>query len=139
MKKKFASILLALTCILGLGVATRASTRDEIVVTLPFEFVASGKTLPAGTYKLRRVSDDKLSGQVLSNDHASVFVKAFTVARASSGKPQVSFVHVGEQHFLCSIRTVDDVYSISVPRAEIMEAAARQLRQDSTAGTSGGN
>ena len=138
MKKKFATILLTLICFLGSGVAARATTRDEIVVTLPFEFVASGKTLPAGTYKLRRVSDDKLSGQVLSNDHASVFVKAFTVARASSGKPQVSFELVGEQHFLYSIRTADDVYSISVPRAAIIEATARQLRQDSTAGMSGG-
>jgi hypothetical protein len=139
MKKKCASILLTLTCFLGLGVAARATTRVETVVTLPFEFVVSGKTFPAGTYKLSRVSDDKLGGLVFGNDHASVFVNAITVASASSDKPQVSFERVGEQHFLSSIRTANDVYSIPVPRAAIMEATARQLRQNSTAGTSGGN
>jgi hypothetical protein len=139
MTKKFASILLTLTCVLGLGVAARATTRNEIVVTLPFEFVVGGKTLPAGTYTLSRVSDDKLGGLVLSNDHASVFVNAITVASASSDQPQVSFERVGEQRFLSSIRTAYDVYSIPVPRAAIMEAAARHLRQDSTVGTSGGN
>src|SRR5271170_3255034 len=139
MKKKFASMLLTLTCLLGLGVAAGATTRVEIIVTLPFEFVVGGKTLPAGTYKLSRVSDDKLAGLVLSNDHASVFVNAITVASASSDKPQVSFERVGGQRFLSSIRTAYDVYSIPVPRAAIMEAAARQLRQNSTAGTSGGN
>ena len=139
MKKKFASMLLTLTCFLGLGVAARATTRVETVVTVPFEFVASGKTFPAGTYTLSRVSDDKLGGLVFGNDHARVFVNAITVASASSDKSEVSFERVGEQRFLSSIRTAYDVYSIPVPRAAIMEAAARQLRQDSTAGTSGAN
>jgi hypothetical protein len=139
MRSKFASILLTLTCLLGLGAVTRATTRDEIVVTLPFEFVVSGKTLPAGTYTLSRVSDDKLGGLVLSNNHASVFVYAITVASASSDQPQVSFESVGERRFLSSIRTSHDVYNIPVPRSAIMEATARPLRQSSPAGSSGGN
>jgi hypothetical protein len=139
MKKKFASIVLTLTGVLGLGVAARATTQAEIVVTLPFEFVVSGKTLPAGTYKVRQIFDDKLEGLLLSNDHTSVFVYPITVGSASSDKPQVSFDRVGEQRFLSSIRTASDVYSIPVPRAAIMEATARQLRQNSTAGTSGAN
>lgn len=139
MKKKFASVLLTLTCVLGLGVAARATIRNEIVVTLPFEFVVSGKTLPAGTYTLSRVSDDKLGGLLLSNDHASVLVFPITVGSASSDQPEVSFERVGDQRFLSSIRTAYDVYSIPVPRAAIMEAAARRLRQNSTAGTSGAN
>lgn len=139
MKKKFASIVLTLTGVLGLGVSARATTQAEIVVTLPFEFVVSGKMLPAGTYKVRQIFDDKLEGLLLSNDHTSVFVYPITVGSASSDKPQVSFDRVGEQRFLSGIRTASDDYSIPVPRAAIMEAAARQLRQNSTAGTSGAN
>ena len=137
--KKYARIIVAIALLSGLGVAAKAEIRGDIVVTVPFEFVVSGRTFPAGTYKLSRVSDDKLGGLVLSNDHASVFINAITVESASSDKPQVSFERVGEQRFLSSIRTAYDVYSIPVPRAAIMEAAARQLRQNSTAGTSGGN
>lgn len=139
MKKKFASLLLTLTCSLGLGVAARATTRVETVVTLPFEFVVSGKTFPAGTYKVSQIFDDKLEGLLLSNDHTSVFVYPVTVGSASSDKPQVSFDRVGDQLFLSGIRTASDVYNIPVPRAAIMEAAARPLRQNSTAGTSGAN
>jgi hypothetical protein len=95
--------------------------------------------LPAGTYKVSQIFDDKLEGLLLSTDHTSVFVYPITVGSASSDKPQVSFERVGEQRFLSSIRTAYDVYSIPVPRAAIMEATARQLRQNSTAGTSGAN
>jgi hypothetical protein len=139
MKKKIASIVLTLTGLLGLGVSARATTQVEIVVTLPFEFVVSGKTLPAGTYKVSQIFDDKLEGLLLSNGHSSVFVYPITVGSASSDKPQVSFDRVGEQLFLSGIRTASDVYSIPVPRAAIMEAATRPLRQNSTAGTSGAN
>ncbi len=54
MNKMYACILLTLVGLLGLGVAAKAQIRGQIVVTLPFEFVVSGKTLPAGTYTLSR-------------------------------------------------------------------------------------
>jgi hypothetical protein len=42
---------------LALGVAAKAETPAEIVVTLPFGFVVDGKTLSAGTYIVSRLSD----------------------------------------------------------------------------------
>ena len=53
--KKYARILVALSFLLGLGVAAEAEIRPEIIVTMPFEFVVSGKTLPAGTYTASRL------------------------------------------------------------------------------------
>ena len=50
MKKICASSLLALTGVLGFAAAAQAQTRSEVVVTLPFDFVASDTTLPAGKY-----------------------------------------------------------------------------------------
>jgi len=52
--KKYANFLLTLICLLGLGSAANAQGRGQIVVELPFEFVVSGKTLPAGTYTVSR-------------------------------------------------------------------------------------
>ncbi len=40
--KKYARILVAVTFLLGLGVAANAETRAEVVVTLPFQFVVGG-------------------------------------------------------------------------------------------------
>jgi hypothetical protein len=54
--KTFARILVAVTFLLGLSVAADAEIQPQIAVTLPFDFVVSGKTLPAGTYTVRRLS-----------------------------------------------------------------------------------
>lgn len=91
--KKYASILLTFIGLLGLGVTAKAEIRGEIVVTLPFEFVVSGKTLPAGTYTVSRLSDDKFGGLILSSyeNHTSVFVHPIEIESASADKPQVSF------------------------------------------------
>src|SRR5260370_20985130 len=67
MKKKYACILLTLVGLLGLGVAAKAQIPGEIVVTLPFEFVVSSKTLPAGTHTLNRFSDDRLERLLLTS------------------------------------------------------------------------
>src|SRR5258708_20732815 len=85
MKKKYANILLTLICLLGLGVAAEAQIRGEIIVTLPFEFVVSGKTLPAGTYTLSRFSDDKFDGLIPSSheNRPGLFVHPIATASAT--------------------------------------------------------
>jgi hypothetical protein len=141
MKKRYASILLTLMCVLGMGVVARAQYRGEVVVTMPFEFVVSGKTLPAGEYRVSRVSDDKSAGLTLSSleNRTNVFVHPIETESARADKPSVSFERVGEQHFLSRIQTAYDVYNISVSRSAIMEAAARSHDNGFASGSSGSN
>jgi|SRR6266851_898286 len=140
-KKKYATILVAIICFLGLSVAAKAQTRNEIVVTLPFEFVVSGKTLPAGTYTVSRLADDKFEGLILSSyeNRTSVFVHPAEIERASADKPQLSFERVGEQNFLSKIQTANDVYNIPVSRSVIAEVAAGSRDNGSASGSSGSN
>jgi hypothetical protein len=125
MKMKFASLLLTLICLLGLSATAKADIRGQIRVTLPFEFVVDGETLPAGTYTLSTFSDDKFDGLILSdrNHRVSVFVHPIEIAGASADKPQVSFRRVGGQLFLTRIQTAYDVYNIPVPRSVIVQFA----------------
>src|ERR1700757_5365067 len=97
MKMKFASLLLTLICLLGLSATAKADIRGQIRVTLPFEFVVDGETLPAGTYTLSTFGDDKFDGLILSdrNHRVSLFVHPIEIAGASADKPQVSFRRVG--------------------------------------------
>ncbi len=141
MKKKYATILVAIICFLGLGVAAKAQTRNEIVVTLPFEFVVSGKTLPAGTYTVSRFADDKFEGLILSSyeNRTSVFVHPVEIESASGDKPQLNFERVGGQNFLSRIQTTKDVYNIPVSRSVIVEAVARSRDNGSASGSSGSN
>ena len=141
MKKKYASTLAAILCFLGLGVAAKAEIWHEIVVTLPFESVVGGKTLPAGTYRVSRLSDDRFEGLILSSyeNRISVFVHPVEIESASADKPHLSFERVGEQHFLSRIQTTDDVYNFPVSHALITEAAEKSRDNGSTSGSSGSN
>ena len=58
MKKLCLPILVTLVGFAGLSVAAKAQVVDQIVVTIPFEFVVAGTTLPAGTYRVNRLSED---------------------------------------------------------------------------------
>jgi hypothetical protein len=140
MKGKFASTLVLLGGVLGLCTVTKAEARDAIKLTVPFEFIVDGQTLPAGTYSLSRVADDKLGGLILRNETArtSVFVHPAEVADASSDKPEVSFERVGEVYFLNKIRTSRNVYDVPVDRSTILEAAARSHQSKSTSASSVG-
>jgi hypothetical protein len=127
--KKYAKILVAVTFLLGFGLAANAQIQSQIAVTLPFAFVANGKTLPAGSYTVKRLSPQPFDILMLTSNKtgSSVFVLPFEMEEASDYKPKLSFRKVGEQHFLSAIQTEDYVYSFSVPRSAILEAALKQL------------
>jgi hypothetical protein len=138
--EEVARILAAVILLSGLGVAAKAESTTEIVVTLPFQFVASGKTLPAGTYTAGRLTDGRFTGLRLTNraNGASVFVLPNEVESTSAYKPKVSFKQVGEQHFLSAIQTANEVYNIPVYRSVILEAAAKPRGTVSVSGSAGG-
>ena len=122
---RFASILLTLIGVLAMGAAAQAQSGGKTIVNLPFEFVASGQTLPAGTYTLTPVSDYVFDGIILRSyeNHVSVIVHPVEIEKASAEKSKVSFQQVGEQHFLNRIQTLDTVYNFPVSRAALPQAA----------------
>jgi hypothetical protein len=126
--KKYARIIVAVTFLLGLSMAANAEIRGVVKVTLPFEFVANGKTLPAGTYTVKRFSQEPFDTLMLTSDDSgtSVFVHPIEMEEATDSKARVSFHKVGEQHFLSAIETADYVYNFSVSRSVMLEAAAKR-------------
>jgi hypothetical protein len=137
--KNYARILVAVVFCLGLSGAVRAATQDDIVVKLPFEFVAGGKTLAAGTYTVRHVSDESAGPLILTNrdNGSSVLVLPCVSDHASVDKPQVSFQQVGEEHFLSTIQTTFEIYQIPVSHSAVMEAAAKVHNSVMSSGGSG--
>jgi len=133
-QKKYMSILLTLVGSLGMGSAAKAEIRNELKVTLPFEFVVDGKTLPAGNYTVSRFADNKHEGLILRNNESqtSVFVFPVEVEGAPAAKPQLGFEEVGGQHILSRIRTAHDVYNIAVPRSAVLEAAGKHENMGSS-------
>ena len=127
MRKHCLRILIVLFSFAGLGIAARAQARDQVAVTIPFEFVVGGETLPAGTYKLNRVTDSDPKTLILHSfeNHTSVLVVPSQAENGPTDKLYVSFERVGGQYFLSKIATADNVFTISVPRSATIEVAAR--------------
>ena len=141
MRKQYLRILVALVAFAGFAVSVKAQAIDQIVVTIPFEFVAAGKTLPAGTYRVNRLSTDGLGELVLSNfeNRASAIVLPTEVESAPSDKAQVSFETAGDEHFLSKIKTADHVYNIQVPRAAILLASGKSHTGTASGSAAGSN
>ena len=137
MKKQYASILLTLTCVLGLGVGAEGQSQREVIVTVPYEFVASGKTLPAGTYTVTRVSEDRFGGLIISSyeNRSSVVVMPNEFEGYPSDNIKVSFKQIGDVHFLSKIETANGAYNIPVPHSATMVAGVKQHGDMSASGT----
>ena len=127
MKKQYLRILMAVVGFAGLGATAKAQDLDQVVVTIPFEFVAAGKTLPAGTYRTNRISNDKFAGLILSSveNHVSVILHPTKVESTHEDNAKASFQETGDQRFLSAIETGDNIFTIPEPSVATQQASAR--------------
>jgi hypothetical protein len=127
MKKLYFTAVLMSICLLGVGVSARAQDVDAVVVSVPFEFVAGGATLPAGEYRVGRVNpgvNHELAISGYSTGSAFLLPLAFDVGSAS--EPTLSFEHVGGKYFLSKIKTLGGVYTMPASREMIMLGQANR-------------
>ena len=125
MNKLFLRALLALAGFAGLIIPAKARADDQIVVKIPFEFVAAGTTLPAGEYRISRLRDEKPRVLLLRSldNPADIVTLATKTEDTPHGKVQLDFTTLGDQHILSRIESSSYAYIISVPRTEVLLAA----------------
>ncbi len=123
MKKSYLTAVFMLMCLLGVGVSARAQDADAVVVSVPFEFVAGGATLPAGEYRVSRINpgiNRELAISGYNKGSAFLLPLTFDEAAAASGQPTLSFEHVGGKYFLGRIKTLSGVYTMPASREMVM-------------------
>jgi hypothetical protein len=137
MKYQLGNALLILTSLCGLVVGARAETHPEVIVTIPYEFVAGGRTLPAGRYTVSRLSDDRRSGlSIVSYEQRSgVFVLTNQFENQPADDAKVRFERVGDMYYLSAIETLDGVYTVPVSRSISVVAKSKQGGSVSASGT----
>jgi hypothetical protein len=136
MKKSYLTAVLTLMCLLGLGISARAHDTEGVRVKVPFEFVAGGATLPAGTYTVDRLSLEAYSAIAISGYGHGALVLPIAVDGARAGQPRLSFEHVGDKYFLSGVETPAGVYTIALPPAMV---ALAQMKDQGTVSSSGTN
>jgi hypothetical protein len=129
MKKQYLAVLFTLICVFGLGLSARAQEQDTVVTNVPFNFVAGGRVLPAGTYRVSRVDPTSGSRELEISSYetrASVFVIPTVFDDVQSDKAQLNFEHLGDSYFLSAIGTPIGTYAINIPPAAIKLAQTQQ-------------
>lgn len=117
MKRLCVVALAVVACLGSLGSTARAQDQDAIVVTVPFEFVAGARTLPAGVYRIARLSLDAHTGIAITSQDKSALVLPLTVDPASpQHSAALGFDHVGDRYILSKIQTLDRTYITATPR-----------------------
>jgi hypothetical protein len=138
MNKSYLTAVLMLTCVLGVGVSARAQDADAVVVSVPFEFVVGGATLPAGEYRVSRVNLGANQELAISGyEKGNVFVLSVAFDDGPANGSTLSFEHVGGKYFLSSIKTPTGVYTLPASREMIMLGKANSPSSN-TASASGG-
>jgi len=124
-KRLFLRALLVLAGFAGLIIPAKAQADDQIVVKIPFEFVAAGTTLPAGEYRISRLRDEKPRVLLLRSLDNPADIVALTTDTEDTphGKVQLDFTTLGDQHFLSRIESSSYAYIFSVPRTEALFGA----------------
>ena len=136
MKNSYSCVVLSLACLLGLGISARAQDVDKVAVKVPFDFVAGGQTLPAGTYNVTRASDQAFPALVIRSFDNSAFLLPMFFDGVSADHAELSFRHVGDKYFLSEVKTPAGVYAIRTPRAMTQVA---QMKDHGAVSSSGAN
>jgi hypothetical protein len=136
MKTLHVIALLVFTCLLGLSVGAHAQDVDGVVVTVPFDFVAGGATLPAGQYRINSVNPGVNRELLIHSYNGGAFVLPVAFDGVLTDQPTLSFQHIGDRYFLSKIKTPGGVYSMKTPPERI---ALAQPNSQSTSSSSGAN
>jgi len=128
-QKLLVRLFLFLAAFAGLTIPAKAQAVDQLIVKIPFSFVAAGETFPAGEYKISRLRDAEPRILLLSNleNRGDVVMLRAESTDTSNGKGELGFTTVGNEQVLSRIQTDSYAYTIAVPRADaLMAAAARK-------------
>jgi hypothetical protein len=101
MRKQLFKGLATFGVLLTLTVASgQAQTGSEIVANIPFDFTTGKTSLPAGTYRVKRVSDNMLLFRS-SDGKKSVLVLGRQAEQVGTRKPaRIIFNRYGDRYFL---------------------------------------
>jgi hypothetical protein len=137
MKKQYLSVLFTLICVLGLRLGAHAQAEDTVIAKVPYDFVAGGKILPAGSYRVSRVNSNGSRTLEISSYEtgAGVLLTPTFFDDTQIGHAQLNFEHAGDKYFLSGIETPIGTYAITIPRSAITLA----LMEQHGASSSGGN
>lgn len=131
MKKQMFGALAA-GCLLALIIAVPARAQmpgAPIRVSIPFDFIIRGRTLPAGTYEVMRLPDTQEVLEIRNikdkRDHSAFETEPFQAHRIAN-RNELVFNRYGDSYFLSEVVTAGEQIGREMPPTH----AERQLRRE---------
>ena len=122
-------MLLMLSLLIGSGsvIARGQALMDDtaVQVDVPHAFIVRDKTLPAGRYTVKRLSDTQPNVLVIRSDDgrdAVTFEAESAQANQIPRKAELVFDKLGDQYFLSQIWTPDSSFGYQLPRTKAQES-----------------
>jgi hypothetical protein len=111
MKKIFSLVVIG--SVLSLVAATAEAQLPGMAIraTIPFDFIVRGRTLPAGSYEIRRVTDESLDLLIRNVDDKhdkAMFGTEPVYMNRIPGKNVLVFNRYGDAYFLSEVETASD-------------------------------
>jgi len=117
MRKLFALLFFA-----GVALCTASTANAQALkVDVPFDFVVSGKTLPAATYTIRESLPNDNTGLALVGDHMGVLARATEIDDSVTGTKLV-FHRIDGQYYLSDVVTLHGKLHFKIARKEGLRA-----------------
>lgn len=117
----------ALLFTVGIVLSTLATANaEELKVTVPFDFVVNGKTLPAATYTIRESLPNNKAALAFLGQGTGAVALAIELDTSAKGTKLV-FHRLGDQYFLSDVVGLDGTLHFAVSHAEAQ--SARNLNQ----------
>ena len=110
-------IVIALLAVAVFAVPAPAQ-EAEVVVTVPFEFIAGTQMLPAGEYTVSRTESLASSALLLSSRDGGTFLLPAAFDDIQAGDARLGFDQIGAEHVLSYIQTPSGTYTIDNRREE---------------------
>jgi hypothetical protein len=115
---------LALFSIAGFVSIGQAMAQDHAVqATIPFEFTAGTKALPAGTYTIATGTANTI---VITNHYQPAVVTTVLHDSRESHQPELVFDKYGDRYFLSEIRCQSAGMSLELPPSKLEKTARQQ-------------
>ncbi len=111
MKKFFSLVVVGSLLTLVAATAQAQLPGTAIRASIPFDFIIEGRTLPAGRYEIRRVSDESvglLIRNVYDKHDKAMFETEPVYLRTMPSKDVLVFNRYGDTYFLSEVETASE-------------------------------
>lgn len=132
MKKQTYTLIALIVLVGSLAVAAQAQTANRIalIANIPFQFSIGNKSLPAGEYTVRSISDNSFNVvlRITSRDGTTgVMLQTSTVEGRAQKRARLIFHRYGNRYFFAQAWVEDDSTGVEAQKSSAERAVEREL------------